>query len=513
MNSNLLIDNLEIITRAPNGIKLLRELILKYAVSGRLVNQDSDEGNGSDLVLKILNSRGIKVNGENEPHSDLPKNWGRAKLGEIFHLEMGQSPNSDSYNSRGDGLPFYQGKTDFGPFVPTPRFWCSSPGKVAEVGDVLLSVRAPVGPTNFADEKCCIGRGLAAVRPLGGMRTEFVLWWLRAYESQFAEMGTGTTFVAISKKNLYPFIVSIPPLAEQDRILDKINELMKFCDDLENRFSLQEKLIIAVRKSAVDAVSSAQNSKELQTAWKRIQKNWEMILGTPESIELLKSLVRELAVRGVITNHDHILQIQSNAQSGELFEIPVSWRWVKLDEVIDFVNGFAFSSGEYQTQGIGVVRMSDMKSGQIIPDHMKKVSIERFESLSDAFQVKPGEIVMGMTGATLGKPCVNRTALTFLLNQRIGKFVPRGIETEYLLLVLAYLERSFMSMSFGTGVNNLSTQQIKDSLIPLPPANEQIKIVRIVSDLFTLCDGLQTKLINAQALSYQLARSVVSAST
>jgi type I restriction enzyme S subunit len=153
-----------------------------------------------------------------------------------------------------------------------------------------------------------------------------------------------------------------------------------------------------------------------------------------------------------------------------------------------------------------------MKSGSIVKDHMKFVSKDRLSSLSETFQVKPGDIVMGMTGATLGKPCVNKTAETFLLNQRIGKFIPKGINPDYLLLALEYLERSFMSLSFGTGVNNLSTQQIKKSLIPLPPAEEQIQIVSIVSDLFSICDRLELSLITCQEIADKFARSVTSSS-
>jgi len=242
---NSLIESFEVLAESAGGITRLRELILKLAIAGKLVTQNSDEGTGKDLLMKIFSQRGLSVGLENEPSSDLPKTWARAKLGELLYLEMGQSPDSDSYNQREVGLPFYQGKTDFGSFIPTPRIWCSSPTKIAEPGDVLLSVRAPVGPTNYVEERSCIGRGLAALRPLGGMKTQFVLWWLRAYESQIADMGTGTTFIAVSKKNLEPFVMNVPPLAEQSRIFDRINQLMDLCNELEsaqkNRSQLAEK--------------------------------------------------------------------------------------------------------------------------------------------------------------------------------------------------------------------------------------------------------------------------------
>src|SRR5438874_1850685 len=101
--------------------------------------------------------------------SNLPEGWAYAKLPQIAAINMGQSPPGSTYNKQGDGLPFFQGKADFGDRSPTVRVWCASPKKIAQPGDVLISVRAPVGPTNVADHTCGIGRGLAAVTPLDGI--------------------------------------------------------------------------------------------------------------------------------------------------------------------------------------------------------------------------------------------------------------------------------------------------------------------------------------------------------
>ncbi len=153
---------------------------------------------------------------------------------------MGQSPSSQFYNQNGDGLPFYQGKADFGDRFPTVRYWCTKPTKLADKGDVLLSVRAPIGPTNVATERCCIGRGLAALRPLAGMSTEYLLWTLRAFEEQLDGLGTGTTFKAVSRKLLEPFPLPLPPLAEQHRIVAKVDELMDLIDRLEQHLVTKE---------------------------------------------------------------------------------------------------------------------------------------------------------------------------------------------------------------------------------------------------------------------------------
>jgi len=109
----------------------------------------------------------------------LPDGWVWTTLEATCEIVMGQSPPSTTYNAEGTGLPFYQGKAEFGDLSPTPIKWCSKPQKIAEPGDVLISVRAPVGPTNLCREKSCIGRGLAAIRPEATMPSLYFLYFLR----------------------------------------------------------------------------------------------------------------------------------------------------------------------------------------------------------------------------------------------------------------------------------------------------------------------------------------------
>ena len=95
---------------------------------------------------------------------EIPIGWLSSELGQICNITLGQSPPSSTYEDQPVGLPFFQGKADFGEIYPIPTKWCSKPQKTAEAGDILISVRAPVGPTNVADVRCCLGRGLAALR-------------------------------------------------------------------------------------------------------------------------------------------------------------------------------------------------------------------------------------------------------------------------------------------------------------------------------------------------------------
>ena len=152
------------------------------------------------------------------------------KLKECCTIIAGQSPESKYYNSTGKGLPFFQGKADFGVLYPNIRTYCSQPTKIAEKDDILLSVQAPVGPTNLSPGKICIGRGLTAIRPDSSIRLKYLLYFFRYYEAQLQKSGTGTTFKAITQNVIKNIEVPVPSLDEQDRIISKIEELFSKLD-------------------------------------------------------------------------------------------------------------------------------------------------------------------------------------------------------------------------------------------------------------------------------------------
>ena len=130
----------------------------------------------------------------------IPKGWEVKTLGECFSLTMGQSPPGSTYNDHGQGLPFFQGRTDFGFRFPENRKFCTAPTRVAQLGDTLVSVRAPVGDINMAWEQCCIGRGVASLRHKSASSsfTYYFAWAIQEKISVYEH--TGTVFGAINKK-------------------------------------------------------------------------------------------------------------------------------------------------------------------------------------------------------------------------------------------------------------------------------------------------------------------------
>ena len=147
-------------------------------------------------------------------------------LKDVCAIHMGQSPDSNSSNGNGDGIPFFQGNADFGERYPITKKWCSAPTKMASPEDILISVRAPIGAINYAKENCCIGRGLAAITPdKTKVSSEFIFWLLKGKNAELNRKGTGSTFKAIGRKILEEILVpdiSLEKQLQYATVLEKV---------------------------------------------------------------------------------------------------------------------------------------------------------------------------------------------------------------------------------------------------------------------------------------------------
>lgn len=176
------------------------------------------------------------------------------KLKDCCTIIAGQSPESKYYNTTGNGLPFFQGKADFGELYPTIRMYCSQPSKIAEKDDILLSVRAPVGTTNLSPGRVCIGRGLAAIRPSEILDLKYLLYYLRYFEAQLQLKGTGTTFKAITQDVVKNIEVPVPSLQEQKRIVARIEELFSELDNAVETLEKAKRQLAVYRQAVVKSV-------------------------------------------------------------------------------------------------------------------------------------------------------------------------------------------------------------------------------------------------------------------
>jgi type I restriction enzyme S subunit len=159
---------------------------------------------------------------------DKPEGWYTSTVGEHFKLTMGQSPPGDTYNELGNGLPFFQGRTDFGFRFPSRRVFCTAPTRMAEAGDTLVSVRAPVGDVNIAIEGCAVGRGVAAVRHLSGScsLTYHAMHGLAEHFGKFES--EGTVFGSINKADFE----RLPFIAPHKSVLDCIDRITSPIDNM-----------------------------------------------------------------------------------------------------------------------------------------------------------------------------------------------------------------------------------------------------------------------------------------
>ena len=209
----------KIIEKTKELKKALMNLLFHYGLSGLRIKELAGlrvDGLTSSEIKKL----GLKL--KKTEIGEIPEHWEVVRLGDkkLFELIMGQSPPSISYNQNKKGLPFLQGKAEFGEIYPQPIKWCDKPIKVAEKNDVLISVRAPVGDLNLADQKYCIGRGLASIRLKNNVNPFFLFNCLNFFKNQILTYGTGSTFKAITKEILENFKIPLPPLYEQKEIAE-----------------------------------------------------------------------------------------------------------------------------------------------------------------------------------------------------------------------------------------------------------------------------------------------------
>ena len=227
--------------------KQLRQKILDLAIRGKLVSQDKSEGDAKDLLNEIKNEKAKLIKEgkikkekplpeitDDEKPFEIPGGWCWCRLKECCLVVMGQSPDSDFINNHLSGVEFHQGKICFGDkFLNKSDNYASKITKIAPKNSILLCVRAPVGIVNITDREICIGRGLCAIKPFHNMLIDFWFYWILCQRENFEKKATGTTFKAISIDDVSNQLIPLPPLAEQKRIVDKINKLFAQIDIIE----------------------------------------------------------------------------------------------------------------------------------------------------------------------------------------------------------------------------------------------------------------------------------------
>jgi type I restriction enzyme S subunit len=373
-----------------------------------------------------------------------PDTWTITQLSEIASIQMGQSPDSRSYNESGDGLPFFQGKAEFSQLFPKVRKWCTDPKKIAEAGDILLSVRAPVGPTNLAAEKCCIGRGLAAIQANAPLNQKYLLYYFRNIEAWLAQQGTGTTFAAINRDFINSLEIPVAPLKEQERITKKLDSLLarvNSCQEIINR-------IPCIFKRFRQAVLTAATSGQLTE-----------VLG----------------------------DVSLSSQ----------WQRVSLSEIC-----LSITDGDHQAppqtkHGIPFITISAINDGRLRIDKATRfVPSIYFEQIPASRKPEMGDILFSVTGS-IGISALIDTSEPFTFQRHIAILKPdlSRISSNFLLYSLSTedIKRQALSVATGTAQLTIPLSGLKALMINIPAREKQDEIVSRIEALFVYADRLESR--------------------
>lgn len=348
-----------------------------------------------------------------------------ARLEGICAINMGQSPDSSTYNEDGNGLPFFQGNADFGEIYPAVRMWCSEPTKIAREKDILISVRAPIGALNIAKCECCIGRGLAALTVNEDICAQEYLWHaLSGKVDELNSKGTGSTFKAINKKTLSETEIPLPPIDEQRKIaaiLDKVSDL------------------IAKRQQQLDKLD-----------------------------EMIKARFMEIF--------------------GDSETNTKNWRVLPMSKICSVGSSKRIYQSEQSSSGVPFWRISDLTSlittGTVTPELY--IPEERYKELKTQGQVPaPGDILITSRG-TLGQCYIVKVNDRFYFQDGMISWLSGymdGVTPLYIsyLFTMPGFRKQIDSMQAGSTVAYLSITMIKKLKVMLPDIESQQQFASFVS--------------------------------
>ena len=369
--------------------------------------------------------------------SKLSLGWKIAYLGDedIVNVNMGQSPPSSTYNNKGVGLPFLQGKAEFGEIYPIPIFSCSNPIKIAEKNDLLLSVRAPVGDVNIALFKSCIGRGLAAIRTKDGkIDYLFLFYYLKYSKNLFDSLSMGSTFKAITKKEIEKFQILLPPLPEQNKIAEILSSVDQVIEEVDKSIAKTERL--------------------------------------------KKGLMKELLTRGI--GHKEFKET-------EIGKIPKEWHMTNLGNIVKQKKETILPGNIESIKYLGLEHIS---SG----DYKIRMWGNSSEVKSLKFQFKAGDILYGKLRPYLDKAVI--TEWKGVCSTDILVFeAKKKISNIFILYLMHHPNTLHYAISTSTGTNHPRTswRMLSRLKVFLPPLTEQEKIAAILSVVDRRMDLLKEK--------------------
>jgi type I restriction enzyme S subunit len=556
-----LLDKFEVVAGAPGGGKRLRELILELAVRGNLVPQLPSEGNSSQLLVSLRAERErlfrmgkIRRGQEPSPVSteealfDIPSSWAWVRFGEIGDWGAGATPNRSNARYYGGSVLWLKsgelndGYLDTSEETVTDLALAECSLRMNEPGDVLVAMYgATIGKVAILRVHATTNQAICACTVFGGFYNEYLARVLKAFRHVFVGQGEGGAQPNISKIKIVNTPLPLPPLAEQKRIVAKVDALMKLCDDLEARQAKQREVASRLSKAALDALASAEGPEELAASWQRVARSFETLSSKPESTDELRQAVLEMAVRGRLVPQNRmdqgavelLAQIaieRQESSKGKLnaleqtvvdnlaFDIPQSWCWTSWGALVLLTeSGWSPQCESRARVGDewGVLKVSAVSWDSFDPDANKALPQGIQPRAEHAVQA--GDFLMSRanTSELVGRSVVVGVApKNLMLSDKIvrcsfSSYVERRFVNYYNRTAVARDHYRRNASGTSDSMKNISRDVILGMPVPLPPLAEQKRIVAKVDALMTLCDALEASLRRAEDTARKLADALV----
>lgn len=399
------------------------------------------------------------------------------ELKDCCTIIAGQSPESRFYNTEGVGIPFFQGKADFGELYPAIRVYCSQPTKIAEKDDILLSVRAPVGATNLSPGRVCIGRGLTAIRPSEKLDLKYLLHFFRFYEARLQAKGTGTTFNAITQDVVKHIDIPVPPLEAQKRIVATIEELFSELDSGVETLKTTKQQLAVYRQAVLKAAFEGRYTK----GWRSSQSS-------------------RLAERDFecIKIHDALFKDVSGDENEMSLSLPRQWVKIRMGDVFKVEVGATPSRrvSEYWNGNVSWVSSGEVHFNEIneTAERITKVGLAHAST-----NVQPiGTIMLAMIGEgrTRGQAAILNVPAAHNQNTAAILVSKTPCSPKYIYYFLKLNYENTRRVGSGNNQKALNKERVRALRFPFAPFEEQRMIVSEIESRLTVCDSIE-KTVNA----------------
>jgi type I restriction enzyme S subunit len=524
-----LIAAFDVLAEAPDGVKRLRELVLRLAVRGRLVPQDPAEEPATSLLARIVSSR--RMGHAPNPATpcdqpfDVPTSWAWVTFGEIFQCRLGKM--LDKAKNKGRSHPYLRNAN-----VRWAAFDLSdvlemriSDEELNDVsvqrGDLVICEGGEPGRAAVweGDEGFVIQKALHRARPVFVNSHYYQLHLaIDAASGRLAELLTGATIKHLTGQSLHRHLVTLPPLAEQDRIVARVNELMALLDRLEAARNKRESLRAAARDSAWAALRGAVDSIASAVNWTRIAQSMTALVDLPVDLSALRANIKQLAVRGRLVE-----QRQADEPAAGLLkrigvrefqaseDLPQGWSLCRIASLAAHIVDGTHHTPTYVEAGIPFVSAKDIDGEAINFVGARRIAEAEYAELSRRCNPKRGNVLVTKSGS-IGRVAVVATDEPFTLFESVA-LIPLldPLSPQYVAMVVEVeVAGAFgQARTKGAAVKHLHLKELRELLVPVPPLEEQHRIVAKVDELMALCDALEASLTTARDLQTAFAAAAV----